>query len=184
MYVIYMRASLKFSHSNTAISLNILLVLQILCFRKIFNFRCQHSPYIYNQCIFLLLLMVWYYIYKRQYTDKTLTLRKCMCMRASEASELRKFWYFYILKLLFLSICCWYIRYFVGTNDMLVGLHVPINFQMYRQKSEKALLGANCPPPLPPPPPPLATLMPSRSWCDETIVPWHLHEFGFAHWPA
>ena len=46
-------------------------------------------------------------------------------MRASGASELRKFWYFYILKLLFLSLFCWYIRYFVGTNDMLVGLHVP-----------------------------------------------------------
>ena len=48
-------------------------------------------------------------------------------MRASGASELRKIWYFYILKLLFLSLFCWYIRYFVGTNDMLVGLHVPTN---------------------------------------------------------
>ena len=47
------------------------------------------------------------------------------------ASELRKFRYFYILKLLFLSIFCWYIRYFVGTNDMLVGLQV-----MYRQISK------------------------------------------------
>ena len=28
-----------------------------------------------------------------------------MCMRASGASELRKFWQFYILKLLFLSFC-------------------------------------------------------------------------------
>ena len=59
-----------------------------------------------------------------------------MCMRASEASELRKFRYFYILKLLFLSIFCRYIRCSVGTNDMLVGLHVPTNFS-----------------PLPPPPP-------------------------------
>ena len=41
------------------------------------------------------------------------------CMRAS---ELRKFWHFYILKLLFLSIFCRYMRYFVGTNDMLVGI--------------------------------------------------------------
>ena len=48
-----------------------------------------------------------------------------MYMRASGASELRKFSHFYILKLLFLSIFCWYFRYFVGTNDMLVGLHVP-----------------------------------------------------------
>ena len=62
-------------------------------------------------------------------------------MRANGASELRKFSHFYILKLLFLSIFCWYFRYFVGTNDMLVGLHVAKNFQMYRQNSEKALLG-------------------------------------------
>ena len=64
---------------------------------------------------------------------QTLTLSKCMCMRASGASELRKFWYFYILTLLFLSIFCRYSRYFVGTNDMLVGLHVPTNFLIYRQ---------------------------------------------------
>ena len=84
-----------------------------------------------------------------------------MYMRASGASELRKCSHFYILKLLFLSIFCCYFRYFVGTNDMLVGSHVPTDFQMYRQNSEKALWGGggggNCP--LPPPPPPLATRM-------------------------
>ena len=64
---------------------------------------------------------------------QTLTLSKCMCMRASGASELRKFGHFYILTLLFLSIFCRYSRYFVGTNDMLVGLHVPTNFLIYRQ---------------------------------------------------
>ena len=69
------------------------------------------------------------------------------------ASELRKCWHFYILKLLFLSIFCRYIRYFVGTNDMLVGIHVPTNFQMYRQNSEKALWGGGGQlPPSPPPP--------------------------------
>ena len=90
---------------------------------------------------------------------QTLTSSKCMCMRASGTSELRKIWHFHILKLLFLSIFCRYSRYFVGTNDMLVGLHVPTNFQMYRQNSEKALWGGgggSCPPP---PAPPLATLM-------------------------
>ena len=66
------------------------------------------------------------FIYKRQYTDKTLTIIKSMYMRAS---ELRKFSHFYILKRLFLSILCWYFRYFVGTNDMLVGLHVPTKFR-------------------------------------------------------
>ena len=44
------------------------------------------------------------------------------------------------------NIFRWYFRYFVGTHDMLVGLHLPTNFQMYRQNSEKAK-------------PPLATLM-------------------------
>ena len=58
-------------------------------------------------------------------------------------------------KLLFLSIFCWYFTNFVGTNDMLVGLHVPTDFQMYRQNSEKALLGAIAPSAPPPPPPPL-----------------------------
>ena len=61
-------------------------------------------------------------LYKRQYTGKTLTLRKSMYMRANGASELRKFSHFYILKLLFLSIFRRYFRYFVGTNYMLVGL--------------------------------------------------------------
>ena len=41
---------------------------------------------------------------------------------------------------------------------MLVGLHVATNFEMYRQNSEKALLGGGELPPCPPPPPP-ATLM-------------------------
>ena len=60
---------------------------------------------------------LWYgAIYKRQYTDKTLTMRKCMCTRASGTSELRKFWHFHILKLLFPSIFCWYFRYFCLRN--------------------------------------------------------------------
>ena len=71
------------------------------------------------------------------------------------ASELRNFRYFYILKLLFLSIFCRYIRCFVGTNDMLVGLHVPTNFSMYTDKFpnvptkvRKDIIGGggNCPP--------------------------------------
>ena len=86
---------------------------------------------LYNQFSSLLLLMVWRY--KRQYTDKTITLRKSRYMRASRTSELGNFLHFHILKLPFLSIFCWYFRCYVGTNDMLVGLHVPTNFQLYRQ---------------------------------------------------
>ena len=69
------------------------------------------------------------------------------------ASELRNFLYFYILKLLFLSLFCWYIRYFVGTNEMLVGLHVPTNFQMYRQNLREGIIGGGGAVPPPPPPP-------------------------------
>ena len=82
-----------------------------------------------------------------------------MCMRASELFFFF-IWLFYILKLLFLSIFCRYIRYFVGTNDMLVGLHVPTNFQMYRQifkctdKTPKKHYGGGGAVGLPPAPPP------------------------------
>ena len=43
-------------------------------------------------------------------------------MRAERA---RNFLHFHIQKLLFLSIFFWYFRNIVGTNDLLVGLHVP-----------------------------------------------------------
>ena len=90
------------------------------------------------------LYYLWYgAIYKRQYINKTLILRESMYMRVSEASELRIFLHFRILKLLFLSIFCWYFRYFVGIYDMLVGSQLPTNFQMYRQNSKKTL---SCPP--------------------------------------
>ena len=75
-----------------------------------------------------------------------------MYMRASGASELRNVLHFHTQKLLFLSIFCWYFRNFVGTNYILVGLHVPTDFQMYTQNSEKALLGGQFAPPAPPPP--------------------------------
>ena len=108
-----------------------LLVLQILCLRNIYIFRSPiTSPYIYNQCSFLsllIMLMVWHYN-KRQYADKILTLRKSMYMymRAS----------FHIQKVLFLSIFCWYFRNFVGTNYILVGLHVP-KISKYTDKTPK-----------------------------------------------
>ena len=97
-------------------------------------------------------------------TDKTLTSRNCMC--------LENFGIFTFLN-------CYFFQYFVGTSDtctLSVQMtclsaymyrqisqctdkfpNVPTNFQMYRQKSEKALLGGggNCPPG-PPPPPPLS----------------------------
>ena len=90
---------------------------------------------------------LWYgtTIYTTVCRQMILTLRKSMYERAS-----RKFLHFHVKKLLFLSIFCWYFRNFVGTNGILVGLHVPTDFQMYRQNSEKAL-GGNCTPAPPPP---------------------------------
>ena len=68
---------------------------------------------------------------------------------ASERSERADFFGSFTFK------NCYFSQYFVGTsetlsvqNDILVGLHVPTDFQMYRQNSEKALLGG--PPPTPP----------------------------------
>ena len=49
-----------------------------------------------------------------------------MNLGASGASELRKLSLLLILKLTFPSIFCWYFRYFVGTNDILVGLHATL----------------------------------------------------------
>ena len=87
---------------------------------KILCYICIHY-----QCSPLVLLMVWRYINKQHNIHRTLTLRKSM--RASWASELGKFSHFDTKILLFLSIFCWYFRYFVGTNDMIVRLNVPTN---------------------------------------------------------
>ena len=85
-----------------------------------------------------------------------------MYMRASRAqASLENFCIFTLKNCYFFFKFCWYFRNFVGTNDILVGLHVPTDFQMYQRNSETALLGqgpgGNFPPgpsaPAPPPPP-------------------------------
>ena len=62
---------------------------------------------------------------------------------ASESSDRASifFLHFHNLKLPFLSIFCRYFGYFVGTNDTLVGLHVPT-------KLRNSIMGE-----IPPPPP-------------------------------
>ena len=151
------RASLEnfcISLSKTAISFNVLLGFQILCLRNIYIFRSPITPaYIRNtiNASFLSLLMVWdYNIHDSMPTNDTNIEEIDVC--ASERSERADFFlHFHIKKLLFLSIFCWYFRNFVGTNYILVGLHVPTDFQMYWQNSEKALLGGGGAPPPPPP---------------------------------
>ena len=83
-------------------------------FQPFSGFKLQSAWYIYHQYSSLFLLMVWRYIYKRQYTDKTLTLKK-IYMRASGASELRNYFAFLHSKtaiffniLLVLQILCRY----------------------------------------------------------------------------
>ena len=63
----------QFSHSKTAISFNILLVPLILCLRNIYIFRSQITSacILDNKCSFL-----YYYMYKRQYTDKNTNIVK------------------------------------------------------------------------------------------------------------
>ena len=54
----------------------------------------------------------------------------------------------------FTFLNCYFFQYLVGTSDTLSVQMTCLSAYMYRQKSEKALLGGSCPPP-----PPLATLM-------------------------
>ena len=142
-----------FSHSKTAISFNILLVLLILYLRNTFSGLKVH---LHIHTINAVGYYLWYgVVYKRQYTDKTLTLRKSMYMRSNGASELRKCSHFYILKLLFLSIFCWYFRYFVGTKWHACRLTCSDKFPNVPAKLWKSIIGGGGG--LPPCPP--ATLM-------------------------
>ena len=91
--------------------------------------------------------------------QQTLTLSKCMCMRAS---ELRKCWHFTFLN-------CYFFQYFVGTPDILSVQMTCLSAYMYRQiskctdkfsnvptKLRKSIIGGGggaVAPPAPPPPP-------------------------------
>ena len=134
--------------------LSIFMVLHLPCLRNIFNFRCQitsaNSAYIYNQCSFRLLLMVWCYINDSIPTNTNIEqMYVCVCERAERAS-LQNVSFFTFLKLLFLSIFCRYIRYFVVQMTCLSAYMYRQIFKMYRQNSEKALWGGGggvAPPP-------------------------------------
>ena len=72
--------------------------------------------------------MQWYGIINDSMTDKTLTLRKSMNMRAS---ELKFFLHLLILKVLFPSIFCWYFRYFVSETYIFPGLQLHLHTYTY-----------------------------------------------------
>ena len=113
-------------HSKLLFPSIFFLVLHILCLKNIFNFRCQiTSAYIHSmQFPFITYGMVLYI------NDSIPTHTNIEQFMYVYASELRKCWPFYILKLLFLSIFCRYIRYFVGT------LMTCLSAYMYRQISK------------------------------------------------
>ena len=72
-----------------------------------------------------LLCMVWHY--KRQYTDKTLTLRKSYeCV-----SELKFCSYFHSLNLLFPSIFCWYFMILCLRNIYMFRSQITSAYYIY-----------------------------------------------------
>ena len=120
------RKLFPFSHSKTAISFNILLVLLILHLSNTYIFRSQiTSSYTYNQCSSLLLYLWYGVVYiNDSYVYRQNTNIEKIYVYASERSEraLKNFSHFYILRLLFLSIFCWYFRYFVRLSIQMTCL--------------------------------------------------------------
>ena len=174
-----------FSHSTTAISFNILLVLRIYIYLgyisqehiyfKVSNYICIHIqsmqfPFItYGMALYM-------YINDSiiMYTDKTLILRECMYMRAS---ELRKFSHFSDSKtaisfniLLVLQILC---RYEWHACRLKCTDKTP---------KKHYWAGGGQLPPCPPPPPPLATLMLYNTNVDTPCIWANLHGISRANW--
>ena len=101
--------------------------------------------------------MVWRY--ERQCTDEALTLKKYICTCINKRASLIFFSYLHILNCYLFQYFVWYFRYFVGTNDMLVGLPTNVQIPDVPKNSEKVLWGGGGATPPCPPPPNLATLM-------------------------
>ena len=111
-------------------------------------------------CIYIIIqsmqfpsIIIWYGAMWTVYRQNTNIVKNYV-----HASELRKCWHFYILKVWFLSwIFCRYFRYLVGTNDTRVGLQCTDKFPNVPTKLRKGIIGRGQL--LPPPLPPLATLV-------------------------
>ena len=113
---------------------------------QVSNYICIHIQSMQFPCITYCMALA--AIYKWRYTDETLTLRKSMYMRASGESEPTKFLHFHILKLLFLSIFCWYKWHACRLARTNKFPNVPT-------KLRKSIIGGqlpSLPPPTPPPP--------------------------------
>ena len=153
----------SFSHSKSAISFNILLVLQILCLRNIYIFRSQITSALY--AINAVSFYYFWYGAIRQYTDNTLTLRKICVSDESERAQ-NNFEYSHSIKLRFLSIFCQYFRYYMSVQMTCLSAYNVLTDKFplrFRQNSEKALWrgggGGQASPCPPPPPTHLATLV-------------------------
>ena len=139
----------------------------------------SNDIYIHNtiNAVFFSIYGMVLYINDVQYTGKTLTVEKmytCVGERAERAS-LENFGIFTFLN-------CHFFQYFVGTSHTLSVQMTCLSAYMYRQKSEKALLGGggggNCP--LCPPPPPLATLVGLPRSEQRDVLKRHLLAFLFS----
>ena len=141
-----------FLHSKTAISFNILLVLQILCLRNIFIFRCQMtSAYIIHsmQFPFSIYGMVLIYI-NDGIPTKPYRWENVQCMCVCERAEWASLENFAI----FTFLNCHFFQFFVGTSHTLSVQMTCLSAYMYRQiskctdKSPKRHYwgGGNCPP--------------------------------------
>ena len=157
---------LAFLHKS-AISFNILSLLQIFCRSKLYVLgiilACLHTKSAISFNILSVQMICLYgmalYINAIVYRQSTNIVK--IYVYASERSErARKCWHFYILKVQFLSIFCRYKWYFVGTNDMLVGTNMYMlvdKFPDVPTKLRKSIIGGGGA--VAPPPPPLATLV-------------------------
>ena len=103
--------------------------------RNIYSRSHVTYVYIYNQCTFLLVLMV-YMALKTTVFRLDINIEKmCICARA-----------FDILKLLFLPIFCWYFR--VCRYKLHACRHTYTD--KFPNVPTKLICGGNCPPPPPP----------------------------------
>ena len=137
-----------FTYSKTAISFNILLVLQILCLRNIYIFRspiyiCIHN--IQSMQFPFITYMVWHSLWHYNINDgmpANTNIEKNLYMRAS----LENFCIFTFKN-------CYFFQYFVGTLGTLSVQTTYLSAYMYRQiskctdKTPKTHYGGGGPPP-------------------------------------
>ena len=107
------------------------------CFRYLIGTMIMSCRFLYYRCtrnalsLFIIYGKALYQTYKHQ------------SRKSSFASEQACFFFTFQTAIAFFIFQCWYFRYLLVALIALrlfIGLHVPTKIQMYRQKSENALL--------------------------------------------